>query len=121
VRNQEPGVKSQEGKAMQGDSSLSPDACPLTSGTRLHWIALAFVPSSLMLGATTYLSTDIAPIPLIWVIPLGLYLLSFILAFARLPRWIHQGVILILPVLILLQLFLKYSGMSRGLETLIAL
>lgn len=52
---------------------------------RLHWVLLAFVPSSLMLGATTYLSTDISPIPLLWVMPLSLYLLTFILAFARKP------------------------------------
>src|SRR5579885_3544476 len=46
---------------------------------RLHLVALAFVPSSLMLGATTYITTDIAAIPLLWVLPLALYLLSFIL------------------------------------------
>jgi hypothetical protein len=50
---------------------------------RLQWILLAFVPSSLMLGVTTYLTTDIASIPLLWVIPLSLYLLTFILVFAR--------------------------------------
>lgn len=52
---------------------------------KLRWVLLAFVPSSLMLGSTTYLSTDISPIPLLWVMPLALYLLTFILAFARKP------------------------------------
>ncbi len=62
----------------------------LEAGTRptvlryLYWIALAFVPSSLMLAVTTYLTTDIASMPLLWVLPLGLYLLSFILVFAKL-------------------------------------
>jgi spermidine synthase len=51
---------------------------------RLRWVFLALVPSSLMLGATSHLSTDIAAIPLLWVVPLALYLLSFIVAFA--PR-----------------------------------
>jgi hypothetical protein len=46
------------------------------------WVLLAFVPSSLMLGATQYLSTDIAAVPLVWVLPLSLYLLSFIVAFS---------------------------------------
>lgn len=55
----------------------------LSWSRRLRWVLLAFVPSSLMLGATTYLSTDISPIPLLWVLPLSLYLLTFILAFAR--------------------------------------
>lgn len=50
---------------------------------RAYWILLAFVPSSLMLGVTTYLSTDIASMPLLWVIPLVIYLLSFIVAFSQ--------------------------------------
>jgi hypothetical protein len=64
---------------------------PLSWGRRLRWVALAFVPSSLMLGVTTHLATDIAPIPLLWVVPLALYLLSFVLAFSRLPRPFYQG------------------------------
>ena len=46
------------------------------------WIALAFVPSSLMLAVTTYFSTDIAPVPLFWIAPLALYLLTFVVAFS---------------------------------------
>lgn len=48
----------------------------------LHWIALAFVPSGLMLATSTFLTTDIVAVPLLWVLPLGLYLLSFTVAFA---------------------------------------
>ena len=61
----------------------SETAGPITLRRRLRWVALAFVPSSLMLGVTTYLSTDIATIPLLWVVPLALYLLTFILVFAK--------------------------------------
>lgn len=50
---------------------------------RLRWVLLAFVPSTLMLSVTSYLTTDIAPVPLLWVIPLGLYLLSFVVTFGR--------------------------------------
>jgi len=50
---------------------------------RLSWVALAFVPSSLLLGVTTYLSADVAAVPLLWVIPLALYLLTFVLAFSK--------------------------------------
>ena len=50
---------------------------------RLRWLALAFVPSSLMIGVTTYITTDVAAVPLLWVIPLALYLLTFVLAFAK--------------------------------------
>jgi hypothetical protein len=50
---------------------------------RLWWVMLAAVPSGLMLSTTTYLTTDIVAMPLLWVIPLGLYLLSFTLAFGE--------------------------------------
>jgi len=52
--------------------------------TRLRWMALAFVPSSAALGVTHYLTSDIAAIPLFWIVPLGLYLLTFVVAFS--PR-----------------------------------
>jgi hypothetical protein len=54
--------------------------------TRLLWAALAFVPSGLLVAFTTYVTTDLASAPLLWVIPLALYLLTFIAAFRdRLP------------------------------------
>lgn len=52
----------------------------------LHWIALAAIPSGLMLSTTTHLTTDIVAMPLLWALPLGLYLLSFVLAFAERRR-----------------------------------
>src|SRR5215813_8182074 len=50
---------------------------------RLRWVALAFAPSSLMLGVTTYITADVAAVPLLWVIPLALYLLTLVLAFSK--------------------------------------
>ena len=55
-------------------------------GLRLFWVLLAFVPSLLLLAVTSHLSTNVAPIPFLWVLPLCLYLLSFILTFEH-PRW----------------------------------
>jgi SAM-dependent methyltransferase len=52
---------------------------------RLTWLALAAIPSSLMLGVTTYLTTDVASAPFLWVAPLALYLLTFIVAFQARP------------------------------------
>lgn len=60
-----------------------PAATPITWAQRIGWIALAFAPSSLLLGSTQYVTTDIASIPLLWVLPLAAYLASFIVAFAR--------------------------------------
>jgi len=51
-----------------------------------HWIALAFVPSGLMLATSSFLTTDIVAVPMLWVLPLGLYLLSFTIAFAARRR-----------------------------------
>jgi hypothetical protein len=58
-------------------------AAPVTWLRRGRWIALALVPSSLMLAVTSYISTDIAAVPLLWIVPLGLYLLTFTVAFGR--------------------------------------
>ncbi|MCT7950345.1 fused MFS/spermidine synthase [Ancylothrix sp. C2] len=55
---------------------------PPTLKQQLQWLFLAFIPSSLLLGITTYLTVDLAAIPLLWAVPLALYLLTFILAFA---------------------------------------
>ena len=73
----------------------------IATRTILRWILLAFVPSSFFLALTTYLTTDVAAVPLLWVIPLVLYLLSFILVFGRrtlvrypaLVRWQTIGLI----------------------------
>jgi hypothetical protein len=58
------------------------EEAPVTWLRRLRWTFLSVVPSSLMLGVTTYITTDIAAIPLLWVLPLALYLLTFIIVFA---------------------------------------
>ena len=79
---------------------------PIAWQRRLRWMLLAFVPSSLMLGVTTYITTDVAPIPLLWVAPLGLYLLTFILVFARrpllAPAWLGRVLCLLAVVLIVI-------------------
>ena len=56
---------------------------PLSLMRRLRWVLLAFIPSSLLFGVTSYITTEIAPTPLLWTIPLALYLLTFVVAFAR--------------------------------------
>jgi SAM-dependent methyltransferase len=66
-----------------------PDQAPERIGTRrlLLWLALAAVPSGLMLSTTTLLTTDLMAMPLLWVIPLGFYLLSFSVAFSESGDW----------------------------------
>ena len=67
---------------MPAPSAVGGVAATLTWERRLTWIALAFIPSSLMLAVTTYFSTDIAPVPLFWIAPLALYLVTFVVAFS---------------------------------------
>ncbi|KTE02684.1 hypothetical protein ATE68_07695 [Sphingopyxis sp. H038] len=67
---------------------------------QLHWLLIAAVPSGLMLSTTTHLTTDIVAMPLLWVLPLGLYLLSFVIAFSTMERP-TQIITLIAPVLLL--------------------
>jgi hypothetical protein len=77
---------------------------PPDARTRLQWIGLAFIPSSLMLGVTTYISTDIAAMPLLWVLPLALYLLTFVLAFSRRQIVTVRSLDIAMPILILASL-----------------
>ncbi|MGE0829229.1 MAG: spermidine synthase [Hyphomonadaceae bacterium] len=50
---------------------------------RLYWLAAAALPTSAMLGVTQHISTDVASAPFLWVLPLALYLIAFIIAFIR--------------------------------------
>jgi spermidine synthase len=76
---------------------------------RLRWVLLSFAPSSLLIGVTTYLSTDIASVPFLWVLPLALYLLTFVLVFARrppIPRWPMLHVQLVLGLVLMVAIVL---------------
>ncbi|HZZ36902.1 MAG TPA: fused MFS/spermidine synthase [Caulobacteraceae bacterium] len=60
-------------------------AAPVAWRARAFWIGLAAIPSSLMLGVTTYVTTDLGSAPFLWVAPLALYLATFIIAFQTRP------------------------------------
>jgi hypothetical protein len=57
---------------------------------RGRWVMLSAVPSSLLLGVTSYVTTDVASAPLFWIVPLALYLLSFVITFSQI-RWLNQS------------------------------
>lgn len=90
-------------------AAVQEDLEPLTSSQKLRWVALSAVPSSLLLGVTSYLTTNLASVPLLWIIPLSLYLLTFIIAFRRgqppksatVSRW---AALLIAPLALILAL-----------------
>ncbi|VVC76492.1 Polyamine aminopropyltransferase [Aquicella siphonis] len=74
---------------------------------RMHWTLLSFAPASLLMAVTQYLTTDIMAVPLLWVLPLAIYLLAFIIAFSRHPvirhTWMtkEQALFLIFPLICL--------------------
>lgn len=72
-------------------------------GSPAGWVFRAFVPSALLLTVTTHVTTDIAPVPLLWIVPLALYLGSFILAFARpSSRLVEVAALVQVPLFILI-------------------
>src|SRR5262249_13662717 len=99
--------------AGQFNSRASVDQAAIGATTRIGWILLSFVPSSLLLGVTTHITADLAPIPLLWVLPLGLYLLSFVLAFSRpTPRCLHLAA-RVLPYLIMVVVPVLIAGLVQ--------
>lgn len=103
-------------------TSLADDNETLTARRRLRWLLLAFAPSSLMLGVTNYITTDIASVPLLWIIPLALYLLTLVLAFARKQLFPSRFPVLIVPgaTVVLLMIYLADTS-SSGARMLILL
>jgi hypothetical protein len=87
----------------QAPSAQAPVAAAPTRRDGLVWCALAAVPSGLLIAVTAHISTDVAAVPLLWVIPLALYLLTFVIVFQRRPL-IHHGLAVALQPLFILAL-----------------
>ena len=68
-----------------------------SAGERMRWIALAAVPSGLVIAVTAYLTTDIAAAPFLWVVPLAIYLLTFVAVFRERPWIAHGNVVAFVP------------------------
>ncbi len=67
---------------------------------KLKWLILSFIPSSLLIGTTNFISTDIASVPLLWIIPLALYLISFIIVFSKYNNRVHKWIVIFQPWII---------------------
>jgi len=74
------------------DVKISDDS--VTTKQRIKWIILSFIPSTLMLGVTTHITTEIASVPLFWVLPLALYIGTFVIVFARKPLFTSNQIML---------------------------
>ncbi len=102
-------------------SPFSVEEEPVGNQRRFRWLLMAFAPSSLMLSVTNYLSTNIAPVPLLWVIPLALYLCTFILVFARRPPVPHRIVVRVFPATALVLLMAIVLQATRPIWLMIPL
>jgi spermidine synthase len=80
---------------------------------RAQWTMLACLPSSLMLGVTMHISTDLAAIPLLWVLPLAAYLLTFVLAFST-RAWIPERLLASALPLSVLAVMLSITFQQRA-------
>ncbi|WP_298110397.1 fused MFS/spermidine synthase [Bradyrhizobium sp.] len=73
---------------------------PPSLATRARWVFLAAVPSGLLIAVTAHISTDVAAAPLLWVLPLSLYLLTWVLVFQTRPLLPHKWMLRAQPVAI---------------------
>lgn len=97
-------------EASEGDAPM-----PDRAGSVALWLALPLVASVLLLATTTTLTEDVAVTPLLWVIPLALYLLTFIIAFEN-PRWYARRVmVILLPLCTLWVIRLQWVGTTAPL------
>jgi SAM-dependent methyltransferase len=80
--------------------------------SRLFWLAAAFVPSGLMLAVTNHILLNLASVPFLWILPLAVYLMTFMVAFGRRIPVSHDVVSRIVPVILLL--FFPFVATSRA-------
>jgi spermidine synthase len=81
--------------------AASEEGAALDWRIRLRWLALALVASALLLAVTAHATTDLAAVPLLWVVPLALYLLTYVIAFARRPLLRHSWTIRAQPFVLI--------------------
>lgn len=92
----------------------------INADRRFRWLALAAGPSSLLVSVTTYLTTDVAAVPLVWVIPLSIYLLTFILAFGNRRVLPHRLVMRYFPMVLILWAITRVIGATEPASVLFA-
>jgi spermidine synthase len=104
-----------------GQATAQPHSPAVPWSTRLQWIAAAFVPSSLLLSVTQHLTTDVAPVPLLWIAPLAVYLLSFILTFAERPALPLSATVRALPLTVVVLALVILSEATEPVWLLVLL
>ncbi len=94
----------------QAPAPVSQGSAAPTWRQRFYWLAAAAVPSALSLGVTQHISTDVASAPMLWVIPLALYLLTFVIAFAKGSAKLEPATLFVHPIAVALMLVGYHSS-----------
>src|SRR6266545_3620053 len=100
-------------QAPAGTADKAEEVAAPTWGNVASWVGLAAVPSGLLVAVTAHISTDVAAVPLLWVVPLALYLLTFVIVFSRWPIIPHFIVVAVQPVFILALVALTVFDVSN--------
>jgi hypothetical protein len=85
--------------------------------SRLTWVALASVPAGLLVAVTAHISTNVAAAPFLWVMPLALYLLTFVITFQRRPIVPHRWMCGVLPITTVAAFVTLYGHIPLGIVT----
>ncbi|MFB3854082.1 MAG: fused MFS/spermidine synthase [Vicinamibacterales bacterium] len=113
--------------ALPDGAAAAPDAVGtgnpgrVTARRRLNWVALSAVPSGLLLSVTSFVTRDLAPVPLLWILPLSLYLLTFVIAFGSMPSAVRKAAGFMLPVAIVTLAFLFVTSATEPLSVIVPL
>jgi hypothetical protein len=105
----------------EASSPAAAKAAPTSLLTRLRWMMLAAVPVGLVIAVTSYISTDIASAPFLWVVPLALYLLTFVAVFREQPWFTARGVMMLVPIAVAPLAIGLLGGAKRYLFAMIVL
>lgn len=109
------------GGPQAASSKLRDDSTPPTIRDALTWTALAAVPSAFLIAVTSHISTDVGSTPLLWVIPLALYLATYVIVFQRRPLIPHRFALAAQPVVIALLTGVYLKGSTDSIITTIAI
>src|SRR6266567_4204091 len=90
------------------------------SRARLLWAALAAIPAGLVIAVTAHIATNIAAAPFLWMLPLALYLLTFVAVFRERPWLRHETVARLVPIPIALLAIGQLGGASQFWPVLVA-
>ena len=99
----------------------APPAAPPSARSALVWMVLAAVPAGLLVAVTAHISTDIGAAPLLWVVPLALYLATFVIVFQARPILPHRLVLLAQPFFLVTLVGVLTLQSSRNILTQIAI